>query len=139
MSRSCTLAEMTASFGPGVSFRTESAPRDVRVYAPFTEKHLLFQNLAIPLGDRVRTVLGSDSGSCDLVLVGGRISPMHAEIFYKDGCYFIQDLGSLHGTYVNGQKVGGVAELHAGDEIMVKPYTLVFSSSFGSVGTADVG
>ena len=64
---------------------------------------------------------------------------MHAEIFYKDGCYFIQDLGSLHGTYVNGQKVGGVAELHAGDEIMVKPYTLVFSSSFGSVGTADVG
>jgi len=138
MSRSCTLAEMNASFGPGVSFRNDSHPHDVRVYAPYSEKHLLFQNLAIPLGDRIRTVLGSDSGSCDLVLVGARVSPMHAEIFYRDGCYFIQDLGSLHGTYVNGQKVGGIAELHAGDEITVKPYKLVFSSTFGSVSTAGV-
>ncbi len=42
---------------------------------------------------------------CDLSLRDGRISRDHAQILLEDGKYFIEDRGSRHGLFVNGQKV----------------------------------
>lgn len=41
----------------------------------------------------------------DLVLSHPYVSRRHAEIVYEDGAFFVVDMGSRHGTFVNGIKV----------------------------------
>src|SRR4051812_12390028 len=41
----------------------------------------------------------------DLMLPDTRVSRAHAEIVLEQGAHFIVDLGSKHGTYVNGERV----------------------------------
>ncbi|MCS6874004.1 MAG: FHA domain-containing protein [Pyrinomonadaceae bacterium] len=51
-----------------------------------------------------------------------KVSRKHAKIIYEDGAYFIEDLGSTNGTFVNRSKrlpVGVRQELKNGDEIIV--------------------
>lgn len=51
-----------------------------------------------------------------------KISRKHARIFLQDGEYYIEDLGSLNGTYVNrGPRLlpGSPQVLAAGDEIVM--------------------
>ncbi len=53
---------------------------------------------------------------CDLVLRDGRISRQHAQITQESGKFYLEDLGSRHGTFVNQQKVTK-QELHPSDTI----------------------
>lgn len=53
----------------------------------------------------------------------GAIGACHAEIFEKDGCYYIIDRNSLNHTFVNG--------------IMVQPMESVQLSSGGVITLAD--
>jgi len=51
-----------------------------------------------------------------------KVSRRHARIFYRDGRFWIEDLGSLNGTFVNrGPRLrpGQAAPLEHGDEIIV--------------------
>lgn len=48
--------------------------------------------------------LGSISTN-GIVIKGDRVSDIHARILYRDGIYMIEDLNSLHGTFVNGLKL----------------------------------
>ncbi len=51
-----------------------------------------------------------------------KVSRRHARIIYKDGNYFVEDLGSTNGTYVNrGRRLlpGNPQVLADGDEIIV--------------------
>ncbi len=41
----------------------------------------------------------------DLVIADARVSREHAEIVSEEGKFFVVDIGSRHGTYVNGQRV----------------------------------
>lgn len=53
---------------------------------------------------------------------GTHVSRKHARIFFKDGKYFIEDLGSVNGTFVNrGPRLapGVPQELKSGDEIIM--------------------
>jgi pSer/pThr/pTyr-binding forkhead associated (FHA) protein len=53
------------------------------------------------------------------------VSRRHAE-FHRDGDTFaVRDLGSLNGTYLNGERVQA-AVLSTGDEIQIGKYRLVF-------------
>ncbi len=56
------------------------------------------------------------SSSNDLVLTQMSISRAHAEVVVQDGEYLLKDLGSKHGTYVNGNRVDQV-KLNNGDHI----------------------
>ncbi len=53
---------------------------------------------------------------CDLVLRDGRISRQHAQITQENGKFFVEDLGSRHGTFVNEKKITR-QELHPEDTI----------------------
>ncbi|MCA9583450.1 MAG: FHA domain-containing protein, partial [Myxococcales bacterium] len=46
------------------------------------------------------------------------ISKEHCHIDFKDGRWVLRDLGSLNGTFVNGERVSE-RELHTGDEIVL--------------------
>lgn len=54
----------------------------------------------------------------DIVLTEERtVSRNHAVFEHADGAWSIQDLGSQHGTYVNGTRIFSAQALRAGDEI----------------------
>jgi pSer/pThr/pTyr-binding forkhead associated (FHA) protein len=66
-------------------------------------------------------VLGR-SRSCSLRLPGdGTVSRQHCLIEVEAGGVWIQDLGSLNGTLVNGEKIGQRQRVRNGDATMVQP------------------
>jgi pSer/pThr/pTyr-binding forkhead associated (FHA) protein len=51
-------------------------------------------------------------------------SQFHARLYPKDGSWYLEDLGSTNGTYLNRQRLQGSAEVHAGDLIRIGKTTL---------------
>ncbi|MEX0833397.1 MAG: FHA domain-containing protein [Actinomycetota bacterium] len=62
--------------------------------------------------------IGRGDGS-DIRLDDTYVSEHHARLYAKNGSWCIEDLGSTNGTYLNGQRITGAAELHAGDEVRI--------------------
>jgi pSer/pThr/pTyr-binding forkhead associated (FHA) protein len=60
----------------------------------------------------------------DLPLSDRWVSRRHCEIFEQDGALALRDLGSRHGTLVNGHVVAETV-LHPGDKIVIGMTTLV--------------
>jgi FHA domain-containing protein/zinc ribbon protein len=56
------------------------------------------------------------------------VSRKHAEFQRRDGSFFVKDVGSLNGTYVNGEQVEET-KLANGDEVQVGRFKLVFFSA----------
>lgn len=46
-------------------------------------------------------------------------SQLHARIFRKDGRYWLEDLGSTNGTYLNAKQVTSPVALRRGDRVQV--------------------
>jgi serine phosphatase RsbU (regulator of sigma subunit) len=68
-------------------------------------------------------------GDNDLVLLDTRISRRHARIVRDDEGYLLEDAGSRHGTFVNGEKVDASRRLKSGDQISLgvsDSYALAF-------------
>lgn len=66
-----------------------------------------------------REIIIGRSSDLDMVLVEDMVSRRHAKISSTDADVFIQDMGSTNGTFVNGEKIAGRAQLHEGDRILV--------------------
>ncbi len=67
-------------------------------------------------------------GENDLVMLDGRVSRSHARIVQDGDGYLLEDLGSRHGTYVNGERVS-TCRLKSGDRVslgVADAYTLIF-------------
>lgn len=47
------------------------------------------------------------------------VSQLHARVFERDGLYYVEDLGSTNGTYLNGLRVTSAAPLRRGDRLQV--------------------
>lgn len=52
-----------------------------------------------------------------IALNDGFVSGNHAEISFNQGAWWLMDLGSTNGTFINGQPVQGRIQLHSGDII----------------------
>jgi pSer/pThr/pTyr-binding forkhead associated (FHA) protein len=61
----------------------------------------------------------------DIFLDDVTVSRRHAEVRRRDDDFFVQDLGSLNGTYVNRERVEET-ELASGDELQIGKFKLVF-------------
>jgi pSer/pThr/pTyr-binding forkhead associated (FHA) protein len=46
-------------------------------------------------------------------------SQLHARVFRRDGQWFVEDLGSTNGTWINRKRVHGPMRLHPGDRLQV--------------------
>jgi hypothetical protein len=68
--------------------------------------------------------LGRDS-ACSIHILDPRMSRKHAEIRMEAGSYIIYDLGSTHGTWVDGKRVGE-ARLSDGSHIRLGDSEFVF-------------
>src|SRR5918996_276108 len=63
----------------------------------------------------------------DIFLDDITVSRRHAEIRRAPGRFYLHDVGSLNGTYVNKERVEE-ADLRSGDEIQIGKFKLVFLS-----------
>jgi phosphoserine phosphatase RsbU/P len=78
----------------------------------------------LPL-ERASVVLGRHPG-CDLVLESLSVSRQHAKIILNEGNYYLEDLNSRNGTYLNGKLVTRPQSLKDGDEIGICDLSFVF-------------
>jgi pSer/pThr/pTyr-binding forkhead associated (FHA) protein len=62
--------------------------------------------------------------ACQVRLEDTYISSFHARIFRRDDGWYVEDLGSTNGTYLNQRRVTSPAELRAGDILKVGKMTL---------------
>jgi len=68
-------------------------------------------------------------GDNDLVLLDTRISRRHARIMKDNDGYLLEDAGSRHGTFVNGERLTDSRRLKSGDQIslgVTDSYALAF-------------
>lgn len=79
------------------------------------------------LEGKEQVVIGRES--CDLVANRGHIAREHARITMEDGSYFLTDLGSDAGTYLNDARVSGTVRLSASDRISMADVNLLFTGN----------
>jgi pSer/pThr/pTyr-binding forkhead associated (FHA) protein len=99
------------------------------------DPYLVFPNGAeVPLAAPVR--IGRDPGN-DLVLPTKSISRDHALLTPVHGRWFVEDLGSVNGTRVNGTRIrpGAPLRLRDGDRVAVGPLTIVFHDPAAAADT----
>lgn len=76
--------------------------------------------------DREVTILGREAIN-DLVIDDAEVSRRHTRILREAEGYYVEDLGSTNGTFVNGQRVTSPLLLYHGDTVeMGKSTRLVF-------------
>ena len=67
------------------------------------------------------------SAQCDLVVPGDRVSRHHARLTrVRAGEYIVEDLGSVHGTFVNGERLYEPHALRSGDVLGLAGNEILF-------------
>jgi len=75
-----------------------------------------------PTGERTRIGRSPD---CDIFLDDVTVSRNHAVLVERDGRFFVEDEGSLNGTFVNRRRIDS-APLEEGDEVQIGKYRMTF-------------
>jgi TolB protein len=73
--------------------------------------------------DRPTIQIGRGSGN-DIMLQDSQASRQHTEISQRGDQYYIRDLGSTNGTFVNNERITGTRLLQPGDQIRIGETTL---------------
>ena len=71
-----------------------------------------------------RTTIGR-SPDCEIFLDDVTVSRKHAVLVRRDGAFFVEDLGSLNGTFLNRRRIES-GQLADGDEVQIGKYRLTF-------------
>ena len=75
--------------------------------------------------EKEQTTVGR-SPDCDVFLDDVTVSRRHALVVRRDGRFFIEDKGSLNGTFLNRRRIERRASLSDGDELQIGKYKLTF-------------
>lgn len=95
----------------------------ISVQEALREPRLVRKQLEVPLllKEEGPLLVGRDESMVNLVISDSYISRTHAAIFKEAGRFYLQDLNSKNGTYLNGKKLesGQIADrpLENGDRI----------------------
>jgi hypothetical protein len=79
------------------------------------------QNLPILALDGYQLLLGYQSPVCDKVIPDPTVSRIHARIFRRDGEFYLSDLNSRNGTFIEGRQISPGEEIH-----LTKGLTITF-------------
>jgi pSer/pThr/pTyr-binding forkhead associated (FHA) protein len=118
---------------PNVSVKPGAPPQDIfdtaRRIAPGKAARLIVRQgsnpgAVYPLRAEKNTI-GRNEG-LEVTVRDRSISRRHTSIALRDGVYFIEDLLSINGTFVNSQKLTAPQPLRDGDQIAVGDTVLIF-------------
>ena len=85
-------------------------------------------------------LLGRASDNDSIISEDPTVSRYHALIYLRDGKYFVDDLGSRNGTWINEERVASTGELNPGDVLHLGLTKLVFRlSAIPAFITSKVG
>lgn len=78
-------------------------------------------------------ILGKMKNRVDEIIEAEGISRLHAMIKETDGKYYLSDLNSLNGTYLNGEMLmtNSTAEISDGDVISLADISFTFQTGRG--------
>jgi len=118
-------AELTQTFSPEEGAEMLDALGDIGVQGPA----LVVRSGGGRSGETFAALNGGTmigrSPDCPVFLDDVTVSRKHAVVLERNGHWFIEDQGSLNGTFVNRKRVES-AELSDGDEIQIGKYRLTF-------------
>jgi Nif-specific regulatory protein len=77
--------------------------------------------------DRQRTATLGRSRDNTIILHDEHASRQHAEVFFENGQWFLRDLDTLNGTFVNGEKITAPVALQNGQMLGIADMRLSFS------------
>jgi sigma-B regulation protein RsbU (phosphoserine phosphatase) len=66
---------------------------------------------------------------CDIVLSEANVSRQHTRFVGTPDGYFVEDMNSLNGTFVNGQKIAKRTKLNANDRVHIYEILVIFQLS----------
>ena len=81
--------------------------------------------------------IGRDAAN-DVMLDDKRVSRFHAELVRDGGSYFITDLNSRNGVWVNKQRINARAPLELGVPVTIGDYELTLEDDLGTSDLSDV-
>ncbi len=77
------------------------------------------------------TTIGRINGN-DLVISGRTVSRRHARLWFADGNWYLEDVGSANGTLVNNVRIHQPVLLHDNDVVNFETHEIVvFNVTFG--------
>ena len=86
--------------------------------------------------DQSETTLGRHP-DCTIQLKSNMVSRRHARVTQRDSAYFVEDMGSGNGTYVNGNRLEEPAQLKDGDRVKFGPLLFRFESDDSKAKTVE--
>lgn len=89
--------------------------------------------LCLTYEDSQTITIGRDTENSIAPVEAAGLSRKHARIYFKDGAWFIEDLGSTNGTFVGGEKIGGALKLKIADKIQLGKFSMVVDGSWVEV------
>lgn len=97
---------------------------------------LLHEGKAVPFDIKgAETVIGR-LPECDVQLNTNTVSRKHAKVTIDGGRFFVEDLGSGNGTFVNGQQITQRTEIKNQDRIKLGPMLMRFEHEGPASGSA---
>jgi pSer/pThr/pTyr-binding forkhead associated (FHA) protein len=75
----------------------------------------------VPLKDSLTV---GRAATCDVAIRDTYVSNVHARIYQRDGSWWLEDLGSTNGTYINRTRVQQPTVIGPGDEVKIGKATL---------------
>ena len=75
-----------------------------------------------------RSVVIGRSPEAEIRLVDDKVSRLHCGIRFVDGEYYLKDLGSRNGTFLNADRISTPSRIMVGDHIRVGTTILTVSS-----------
>ena len=77
-----------------------------------------------PINEGDRVVIGRGT-SADVIVDNTAISREHTALVLKNGVYFVEDMGSLNGTLVNGRRIDALTQLFENDVVELGKFSLL--------------
>jgi hypothetical protein len=96
---------------PAKQGRQRGGPPQLRILEPAAQK-----GRSYALADEL--TVGRAAG-CQVTLEDTYASQLHARVFTRDGQFYVEDLGSTNGTYLNRRKVSGPMVMQRGDKLQI--------------------
>jgi hypothetical protein len=97
------------------------------------ERHPYLESIGAHIGERViinkdKFVIGRLGSMVDYVVQGATIGKLHAEITGNEGAYYIRDLNSKNGTYINDLRIPSnkQCDIRNNDKIRFSTFEYIF-------------